>query len=93
MKKEEFLKYIIEAAEYKYKTEAERALNSVLKAIENALSEGKKVPFVGFGSFEVVERPAREARVPSTGKLVKVPAHKSVKFKPGSKLKEAVNKK
>ena len=93
MKKEEFLKYVIDAGEYKYKAEAERALNSVLKAIENALSEGKKVPFVGFGSFEVVERAAREARVPGTDKVIKVPAQKSVKFKPGSRLKEAVNKK
>ncbi|WP_456470036.1 HU family DNA-binding protein [Caminibacter sp.] len=91
MKKNEFLQYVIDAGEYKYKTEAEKAVNSVLKAIENALKDGKKVSFIGFGSFEVVEKAARETKVPGTDKIVKVPAHKVVKFKAGSKLKELIN--
>ena len=91
MKKDEFLNYVIEAGEYKYKTEAAKALNSVLTAIENALKDGKKVSFVGFGSFEVVEKAERQVRNPKTGEITTVPAHKSVKFKAGSKLKEAIN--
>jgi DNA-binding protein HU-beta len=51
------------------------------------LKAGEKVSFIGFGSFNVVDKPARTARNPRTGKAIKVAAKKVVKFRPGSGLK------
>jgi DNA-binding protein HU-beta len=75
------------------KKDAQAAIDATIETIEEALKEGKKVSFIGFGSFEVVTRAPRVARVPGTGKEVKVPETKSVKFKVGKKLKEALNQK
>lgn len=72
------------------KTMAEQALNSIMDAISEAVSAGDKVTLIGFGTFSVSERAAREGRNPQTGKAIKIPARKVVKFKPGSKLADAV---
>ncbi|OGQ98002.1 MAG: DNA-binding protein [Deltaproteobacteria bacterium RIFOXYD12_FULL_57_12] len=68
------------------KTDAERAVNGVLGVITGALATGDKVALLGFGTFAVSERAAREGRNPRTGKAIKIPARKVVKFKAGSKL-------
>jgi len=73
------------------KKDVNAVLDAAIEAIEEALKKGDKVSFIGFGSFEVVKRAPRVARVPGTNKEVKIPASKSVKFKVGKKLKEIVN--
>jgi len=73
------------------KAVAEKALNSVMDAILEAMSAGDKVTLIGFGTFSVAERAAREGRNPQTGKKIKIAAKKVVKFKVGSKLADAVN--
>ena len=72
------------------KAAAEKALNSVLGAITDAVAAGEKATLIGFGTFSVSERAAREGRNPQTGKALKIPARKVVKFKAGSKLADAV---
>ena len=74
------------------KADADRAVNAFVDTIEEALVKGDKVPLVGFGTFAISERAAREGRNPQTGATVKIPARKAVVFKAGSALKEAVNK-
>ena len=66
-------------------------MKATIETITTAVAEGDKVAFIGFGSFEVVKRAPRVARVPRTGQEVKIPESKSVKFKVGKKLKELVN--
>jgi len=69
---------------------AERVLSSVLAAITSAVAGGDKVSLLGFGTFSVTERAAREGRNPQSGKTMQIPAKKVVKFKAGGKLAEAV---
>ncbi len=75
------------------KKDVNEVISATIKTIEEALKKGDKVSFIGFGSFEVVTRAPRVARVPGTGKEIKIPETKSVKFKVGKQLKELVNKK
>ena len=89
MRKAEFIDAVSEKSGLS-KKDANEALNAILETITDALKEGKTVSFIGFGSFSTVERAAREARVPLTGKTVKIPARKAVKFKVGKSLKDAV---
>ncbi len=72
------------------KLAAEKALMGALDAITGALESGDSVTLVGFGTFSVTKRNARDGRNPATGKAIKIPARKVVKFKPGSKLAETV---
>ena len=72
------------------KSVAEKALNSVMDAIMEAMSAGDKFTLVGFGTFSVAERAAREGRNPQSGKAIKIAAKKVVKFKVGSKLADSV---
>jgi DNA-binding protein HU-beta len=69
---------------------AEKALSGALDAIGAALAAGEKVSLVGFGTFSVSQREAREGRNPANGEKLQIPAKKVVKFKPGSKLTETV---
>ncbi len=73
------------------KADATKAIDATFKAIANALANGDKVPLVGFGTFDVSERAAREGRNPRTGEPVTIAARKAVTFKAGSALKDAVN--
>ena len=73
------------------KADATRAIDATFKAITNALANGDKVPLVGFGTFAVSERAAREGRNPRTGETVTIAARNAVTFKAGSALKDAVN--
>ncbi len=73
------------------KAAAERALNSVLEAISAGLKQEEKLTLVGFGSFVVENRKARQGRNPRTGEPINIPASRNVKFRPGKQLKESLN--
>lgn len=87
MNKAELVSVIAEKTDMT-KKDAEKALNAVLSAIEEALKKGDKVQLVGFGTFEVKERAARKGRNPQTGQEIEIPASKVPVFKPGKLLKE-----
>ncbi|MGN9839001.1 HU family DNA-binding protein [Nonomuraea sp. H19] len=70
---------------------ATEAVNSVIDAIQKAVASGDKVSITGFGAFEMVHKPARTARNPSTGAEINVPESWGPKFRPGSDFKELVN--
>ena len=72
------------------KAAAERALTGLLDSISGALSKGDKVTLVGFGTFSVSKRSARQGRNPQTGAAIQIPARTVARFKPGSKLADAV---
>ena len=73
------------------KADSTRAIDATFAAITGALAKGDKVPLVGFGTFGVSKRAAREGRNPRTGETVKIAARNAVTFKAGSALKDAVN--
>ncbi len=72
------------------KAAAEQVLASIFGAISDAMAAGDKVTLIGFGTFSVSERAAREGRNPQSGKTISIPAKKVVKFKPGTKLTDLV---
>jgi DNA-binding protein HU-beta len=90
MNKTELIAAIAENAEIS-KKDAEKALKAFADVITEELKKGEKVQLVGFGTFEVSERAAREGRNPQTGKTMKIAACKAPKFKAGKALKDAVN--
>ena len=73
------------------KAAAKKALESFLGNIEKSLKGGDRVSLVGFGSWSVSKRAAREGRNPQTGKTIQIAAKNVVKFKAGSDLSDAVN--
>lgn len=73
------------------KAAAKKALESFLSNVGGALKKGGRVSLVGFGSWSVSTRSAREGRNPQTGATIKIKAKKVVKFKAGSELSDAVN--
>jgi DNA-binding protein HU-beta len=73
------------------KADAAAATDAVFDAITAALKDGDTVSMIGFGSFAVSERAAREGRNPRTGETIQIAAAKQPKFKPGKGLKDAVN--
>ena len=72
------------------KSQAEKALDGFVAAVSSALSGGDKITLVGFGTFSIAERAKREGHNPRTGKKIKIPAKKVVKFKVGKTLSEKV---
>ena len=72
------------------KSQADKAVAGFVSAVSDALSGGDKITLVGFGTFSVVTRSKREGRNPRTGEVIKIPASKAVKFKPGKTLSEKV---
>ena len=73
------------------KKDAEAALKAFTDVVADELKKGEKVALVGFGTFEVSERAAREGRNPQTGETIQIAASKAPKFKAGKALKDAVN--
>ena len=71
--------------------DAEKVLKAFVDVVTEEMKKGEKVQLVGFGTFEVSERAAREGRNPQTGKTMKIEACKAPKFKAGKALKDAVN--
>lgn len=73
------------------KAEAKRALDGFTDAVSDTLAKGGRVALVGFGSFSVSKREAREGRNPQTGKTIQIAAKNVVKFKAGADLNGKVN--
>lgn len=90
MNKSELIAAIAESADVS-KTAATAALDAFTAAITGALKQGENVTLVGFGTFEVKQRAAREGRNPQTGEPVQIAAAKVPGFKPGKGLKDALN--
>jgi len=91
MNKGELIDAIASSAELS-KSDAEKALNAFIDAVQGAVANGDKVTLPGFGSFSRSERSARMGRNPQTGAPVHIPASKSAKFSAGAKFKEQVNR-
>jgi DNA-binding protein HU-beta len=72
------------------KAAAEQVVASIFGAITDAMAAGDKVTLIGFGTFSVTERAAREGRNPQSGQTMSIPAKKVVKFKAGAKLVDSV---
>ncbi len=73
------------------KSQATDALNAVLDSVADTLKKGDKVTLIGFGTFSVSKRDARQGRNPQPGRTITMPAKKVVKFKPGKELAYSVN--
>ncbi len=90
MNKTEFVAAIAEQAGIS-KKDAEKAVKAFTDVVADELKKGGKVQLVGFGTFEVAERAAREGRNPQTGKAMPIAASKAPKFKAGKALKDMIN--
>ena len=90
MNKTELVAAIAEQTELS-KKDAEKALKAFTDIVAEELKKGEKVQLVGFGTFEVSKRAAREGRNPQTGETMKISASKAPKFKAGKALKDLVN--
>jgi len=90
MRKPELAAAIAEKAELS-KDKANEVLNVVLDEITRAVAKNDSVALIGFGTFSVRERSARMGKNPQTGEAMEIPASKTVGFKPGKKLKDAVD--
>ncbi len=73
------------------KKDAEKALKAFTEVVAEELAKGEKIQLVGFGTFEVSERAAREGRNPRSGETMTIAASKAPKFKAGKALKDAIN--
>ena len=74
------------------KKDSEKVLQAFVDVVTEELANGGRVQLVGFGTFDVAERKAREGRNPQTNEPMKIPASKAPRFKVGKVLKDAVNK-
>lgn len=90
MNKTELVNAIAEKAEIT-KADAGRALDATIEAIQETLANGEQVSLVGFGTFSVRERAARQGRNPRTGESIDIPASKNAAFKAGKALKDSLN--
>jgi DNA-binding protein HU-beta len=90
MNKAEFVVAVAEAAGLS-KKDAEKAVKAYSDVVAAELAKGGKVSLVGFGTFEVSQRAAREGRNPQTGENITIAASNVPKFKPGKALKDQVN--
>ncbi|AOM00020.1 HU family DNA-binding protein [Cobetia marina] len=91
MRKPELAAAIAERADLS-KDKASQVLNVILDEITHTVAKGNDVSLIGFGSFTVRQRAARTGKNPQTGKPLTIPASKTVAFKPGKSLKDAVTK-
>lgn len=73
------------------KVDSKKALEAAIAALKEALAAGDKIALVGFGTFSVAERPAREGINPATKEKIQIAAKKQVKFKAGAELNDALN--
>jgi DNA-binding protein HU-beta len=91
MNKAELVEYIYDNGDVgESKAAAERALVAVLEAVKAGLGKDGTVQLIGFGSFNVKKRNARTGRNPRTGDKIKIKASRTVSFRPGKGLKEAI---
>ena len=89
MNKTELIDKIAAGAEIT-KADAKKALDATVAAIKDALIAGDKVSLIGFGTFSVSERPAREGINPATKQKIQIAAKKVAKFNAGAELAEAL---
>ena len=89
MSKTELIERLAKDAKISKKA-AETALRSFVGCVRDSLKKGKQVTLVGFGTFKVGKRAARNGRNPQTGAAIKIKASKVVKFRAGKALKDAV---
>lgn len=89
MNKSELIDVIADKADIS-KADAARALQGFIEGVTESLSTGDQVALVGFGTFSVKERSAREGRNPRTGDTIQIPASKNPSFKAGKALKDAI---
>ena len=90
MNKAELVAAIAEKTELS-KKDSEKALKAFIDVVTEELKKGEKIQLVGFGTFEVSERAAREGRNPQTGETMTIAASKAPKFKAGKALKDEIN--
>ena len=90
MNKTELVAAIAERTEIS-KKDSEKVLKAFVDVVTEELTKGEKIQLVGFGTFEVSERAAREGRNPQSGEVMKIAASKAPKFKAGKALKDLVN--
>ena len=90
MKKQDFIKAVADSANVSQSTAGD-CFDAVVETITSALKDGDKLTFVGFGTFSVKERAARQGRNPRTGATIQIAAAKIPSFKAGKALKDAVN--
>ena len=90
MNKTELIAAVAAKAEIS-KKDAEKVLKAFTDVVAEELTKGEKVQMVGFGTFEVSERAAREGRNPANGEPMQIAASKAPKFKAGKALKDAIN--
>ncbi|MCI6237541.1 HU family DNA-binding protein [Porcincola intestinalis] len=90
MNKQELIAAIAEKAELE-RDDAKKALNAFIEVVGDELKKGEKIQIIGFGTFEVSERAAREGRNPQTGEAMEIKASKNPKFKAGKALKDSLN--
>ena len=91
MTKAELVTMVAEKADLT-KKDAEKAISALVESISETLAKGEKIQLVGFGTFEVRERKARDGRNPLNGEPMLIPATKVPAFKAGKALKDAVAK-
>ena len=89
MNKAELVAAIAEKTELS-KKDTEKALKAFVDVVTEELKKGEKIQMVGFGTFEVSERAAREGRNPANGQPMQIAASKAPKFKAGKALKDAI---
>ncbi len=89
MNKSELVSIVAEKAGLT-KKDTEKLVGAVFESVKEAMSEGKKVQIIGFGTFDVRERKAREGRNPATGEPIQIPAAKVPAFKAGKALRDSV---
>jgi DNA-binding protein HU-beta len=90
MNKSELVTAIAEKTELS-KKDSEKALKAFVDVVTEELTKGEKVQLVGFGTFEVADRPERQGRNPQTKETITIAASKAPKFKAGKALKDMVN--
>ena len=94
MNKKEFLDFIMKNVDgenfFKSRQQTQEALKLILEGFKQALKKEEKVQLIGFGTFMVKERKARKGLNPRTREEIKIPATKTVAFRPGKNLKEYV---
>ncbi len=92
MNKTELIEKIAQKSELT-KKDAEKALNAFVDSVTEAVAGNDKVQLIGFGTFELRRREARDGRDPRSGAVIKIPASNTPAFKAGKSFKDAVNKK
>jgi DNA-binding protein HU-beta len=90
LNKKELIDSIADVAEID-KTTAQKALDSTLMSLSKSLKKGDTIALVGFGTFSVSKREARQGKNPQNGDVIHIPAKNVVRFKPGKNLSEKIN--